>query len=72
MARPIDTNAAARRISAHLNALVRDIGTLTRGLQNAAQQAAKKSVGSRRAPRRRARSPRRTTRVSSSRASISG
>ena len=54
MARPIDTNAAARRISAHLTGLVQDIGTLMRGLQNAAQQAAKKSVaagGS--APRRR-------------------
>jgi hypothetical protein len=44
MARPIDTNAAARRISANLNALVRDISTLVRGLQNAAQQAAKKSA----------------------------
>lgn len=44
MARPIDTNAAARRISGHLNALVRDIGTLTRGLQNAAAQAAKRTA----------------------------
>ena len=46
MARPIDTNAAARRISAHLNGLVHDIGTLMRGLQNAAQHAARKSAGS--------------------------
>jgi len=53
MARPIDTNAAARRISSHLTALVSDIGTLMRGLQNAAQQAAKKSAGSGGAPRRR-------------------
>jgi hypothetical protein len=44
MARPIDTHAAARRISANLNALVRDISTLVRGLQNAARQAAKKSA----------------------------
>ncbi len=47
MARPIDTNAAARRISGHLNALVRDIGTLTRGLQNAVVQAAQRSVAAR-------------------------
>ena|SRR5688572_6975632 len=46
MARPIDTNAAARRISTHLTGLVHDIGTLMRGLQNAAQQAAKKSAAS--------------------------
>ena len=39
MARPIDTNAAARRISANLNAVARDIATLLRGLQNAVQQA---------------------------------
>lgn len=52
MARPIDTNAAARRISAHLTGLVQDIGTLMRGLQNAAQQAAKKSAAGG-APRRR-------------------
>jgi len=45
MARPIDTNAAARRISGHLNALVRDLNTLTRGLQNAAKLAAQKSAG---------------------------
>lgn len=51
MARPIDTNAAARRISSHLTGLVSDIGTLMRGLQNAAQQAAKRSAGSG-APRR--------------------
>jgi hypothetical protein len=44
MARPIDTAAAARRISAHLKGLVRDIDTLMRGLQNAAQQAARKSA----------------------------
>jgi hypothetical protein len=43
MARPIDTTAAARRISGHLKGLVRDIDTLMRGLQNAAQQAARKS-----------------------------
>jgi hypothetical protein len=56
MARPIDTNAAARRISGHLNALVRDIGTLARGLQNAAVQAAKTGVAARggRPTRRRA------------------
>lgn len=55
MARPIDTNAAARRISTHVSALVRDINTLMRGLQNAAQQAAKKSSASAagNAPRRR-------------------
>ena len=54
MARPIDTNAAARRISAHLTGLVHDIGTLMRGLQNAAQQAARKSAASGGgAPRRR-------------------
>jgi hypothetical protein len=52
MARPIDTNAAARRISAHLTGLVHDIGTLMRGLQNAAQLAARKSVGAGGAPRR--------------------
>jgi hypothetical protein len=55
MARPIDTNAAARRISAHLTGLVHDIGTLMRGLQNAAHHAAKKSAasGGGGAPRRR-------------------
>jgi len=54
MPRPIDSNAAARRISSNLNALVRDIGTLTRALQNAAQQAAKSTKGTRAAgPRRR-------------------
>ncbi len=47
MARPIDTNAAARRISGHLNALVRDLATLTRGLQNAALQAAKTGAAAR-------------------------
>jgi hypothetical protein len=45
MARPIDTNAAARRIAGHLNGLVRDIATLTRALQNAAAQAAKRGAG---------------------------
>jgi hypothetical protein len=54
MPRPIDTNAAARRISSHLNALVGDIGTLTRALSNAVQQAAKSAKGARAAgPRRR-------------------
>jgi hypothetical protein len=55
MARPIDTNAAARRISTHVSGLVRDINTLLRGLQNAAQQAAKRSGASAGggAPRRR-------------------
>jgi hypothetical protein len=51
MARPIDTRAAARRISTHLNGLVRDIETLMRGLQTAAQQASAKSAGGG-APRR--------------------
>lgn len=50
MARPIDTRAAARRISTHLNGLVRDIETLMRGLQTAAQQASAKGAGG--APRR--------------------
>src|SRR5262245_53745361 len=45
MARPIDTNAAARRISGHLNALVREFGTLARGLQNAALEAARRGAG---------------------------
>ena len=55
MPRPIDANAAARRISGHLRALVRDVDTLTRALSNAAQQAAKNSKGVRGAapPRRR-------------------
>ncbi len=44
MARPIDANAAARRISGHLNGLVRDIATLTRALQNAAALAAKRGA----------------------------
>jgi predicted transcriptional regulator len=44
MARPIDTKAAARRISGHLNGLVRDFATLVRGLQESAEQAAKKSA----------------------------
>jgi hypothetical protein len=50
MARPIDTRAAARRISTHLNGLVRDIQTLMRGLQTAALQASAKGAGG--APRR--------------------
>jgi hypothetical protein len=57
MARPIDANAAARRISGHLNGLVRDIATLTRALQNAAAQAAKRgsfAAGGRPPKRRRA------------------
>jgi len=56
MARPIDTNAAARRISGHLSALVRDLATLTKGLQNAARQAAASSAAARagRPTRRRA------------------
>lgn len=45
MARPIDANAAARRIAGHLNGLVRDVATLTRALQNAAAQAAKRGTG---------------------------
>src|SRR5512145_3030308 len=54
MPRPIDANAAARRISSHLRALVRDVDTLTRALSNAAQQAAKSSKGTRPAgPQRR-------------------
>jgi hypothetical protein len=55
MARPIDANAAARRISGHLNALVRDLTTLTRALQNAASRAAQQSAAAGRgnAPRRR-------------------
>ena len=55
MARPIDANAAARRISGHLNGLVRDIATLTRALQNAARQAAERGASgpAGRAPRRR-------------------
>ncbi len=44
MARPIDTNAAARRIAGHLNGLVRDIATLTRALQTAAALAAKRGA----------------------------
>jgi hypothetical protein len=47
MARPIDTNAAARRISGHLSGLVRDLATLTKGLQNAARHAASKSIAAR-------------------------
>jgi hypothetical protein len=54
MARPIDTNAAARRIASHLKGLVHDIDTLMRGLQSAVHQAAKKSAAvGRAAPRRR-------------------
>lgn len=55
MARPIDANAAARRISGHLNGLVRDIATLTRALQNAAARAAQQGAAAERgaAPRRR-------------------
>ena len=55
MARPIDANAAARRISGHLNGLVRDIATLTRALQNAAAQAAQRgaSAAGGRAPKQR-------------------
>ena len=45
MPRPIDTNAAARRISTNLRALVRDVDTLTRALSNAAQLAAKNARG---------------------------
>jgi hypothetical protein len=52
MARPIDTKAAARRISGHLNGLVRDFATLVRGLQDAAEQAAKKSAAAGRSARR--------------------
>jgi hypothetical protein len=47
MARPIDTNAAARRIAGHLNGLVREVATLTRALRNAAEHAAKSAVGGR-------------------------
>ncbi len=55
MPRPIDTNAAARRISTNLRAIVRDVDTLTRALSNAAQQAAKsaRSGGAIAPPRRR-------------------
>ena len=53
MPRPIDANAAARRISTNLRALVRDVDTLTRALSNAAEQAAKNSRGSGAAPIRR-------------------
>ena len=55
MARPIDTNAAARRISGHLRGLVRDLDTLMRGLQHAARQAARKAVsgGASSGPRKR-------------------
>ena len=54
MPRPIDANAAARRIAANLRALVRDVDTLTRALSNAAEQAAKSSKGVRAAgPQRR-------------------
>ena len=54
MPRPIDANAAARRISSHLRALVREVDTLTRALSNAAQQAAKNAKGARGAvPQRR-------------------
>lgn len=55
MARPIDANAAARRIAGHLNGLVRDVATLTRALQNAAARAAQQSASAGRvgAPRRR-------------------
>jgi hypothetical protein len=54
MPRPIDANAAARRISSHLRALVREVDTLTRALSNAAQQAAKNARGARGAgPQRR-------------------
>ena len=45
MARPIDANAAARRISGHLNGLVKDLATLTRALQNAAADAARRGTG---------------------------
>jgi hypothetical protein len=54
MPRPIDANAAARRISTHLRGLVRDVDTLTRALTNAAQQAARSARGVRAAgPQRR-------------------
>lgn len=59
MPRPIDANAAARRIAANLRALVRDVDTLTRALSNAAEQAAKSAKGARAAgpQRRRALTP---------------
>ena len=54
MPRPIDANAAARRISTHLRALVHDVDTLTRALTNAALQAARNAKGMRAAgPQRR-------------------
>jgi hypothetical protein len=54
MPRPIDANAAARRIASNLRALVRDVDTLTRALTNAAEQAAKSAKGVRTAaPQRR-------------------
>jgi hypothetical protein len=60
MPRPIDANAAARRIASNLRALVRDVDTLTRALSNAAEQAAKSAKGVRAAggpQRRRALTP---------------
>ena len=59
MPRPIDANAAARRISSHLRGLVREFDTLTRALSNAAQQAANNARGARGAgpPRRRELTP---------------
>jgi hypothetical protein len=54
MPRPIDANAAARRIATSLRALVRDVDTLTRALSSAAEQAAKSAKGTRAAgPQRR-------------------
>jgi hypothetical protein len=57
MPRPIDANAAARRISTNLRALVRDVDTLTRALSNAAEQAARNGAGSVAPIRRRALTP---------------
>jgi hypothetical protein len=60
MPRPIDANAAARRIASNLRALVRDVDALTRALSNAAEQAAKSAKGVRAAggpQRRRALTP---------------
>lgn len=54
MSRPIDTNAAVRRISTNLRAIVRDVDTLTRALSNAAQRAAKSAQAAGSPPRRRA------------------
>ena len=44
MARPIDTKAAARRISAHVSGLGRDLETLIRGLRSEVLRASSKSV----------------------------